>query len=243
MRFPFGRSFWARNAAAAKVVIDAINAIGTVEYTDECKGKIEAARAAYDALNDTRKALVTNLSILTTAEKTYADLKKAAEEAAAAIAAAKVELNKAIGELSDLKSFAETQEVTDVASALATAIKAAKDVADDEDTTLEQVNAAILAAQKALEDASAAIIDEARDRVKAELDKLLLPEDSEACKKIVADAKDAIDALTTDPEKSFDENLGDLTKAGEDIYNKAKADLEAQRKAEETPTGIDQIVN
>lgn len=230
----------ADDAAAAKVVIDAINAIGTVEYTDECKGKIEAARAAYDALNDTRKALVTNLSILTTAEKTYADLKKAAEEAAAAIAAAKVELNKAIGKLSDLKSFAETQEVTDVASALATAIKAAKDVVDDEDATLEQVNAAILAAQKALEDASAAIIEEARDRTKAELDKLLLPEDSEACKKIVADAKDAIDALTTDPEKSFDENLGDLTKAGEDIYNKAKADLEAQRKAEETPTGFDQ---
>ena len=230
----------ADDAAAAKVVIDAINAIGTVEYTDECKGKIEAARAAYEALNDTRKALVTNLSVLTKAEEDYAALKKAAEDAAAAIAAAKVELNKAIAELTALKSFAETQLVTDVAAALGTAIKDAKDVVDDEDATLEQVNAATSTSLKALDDASAAIIKEARDRMKAELDALLKPGDSEACKKIVDDAKDAIDALTTDPEAGVDENLDAITKAGKLIYDKAEADLIAQR-ASEIPTGFENI--
>ncbi|MBQ2067610.1 MAG: metallophosphoesterase, partial [Paludibacteraceae bacterium] len=73
----------AADQAAAKAVIDKINAIGTVAYTDASKALIDAARAAYDALTADQKALVTNYSTLTAAEKTYADLKAAAEKAAA----------------------------------------------------------------------------------------------------------------------------------------------------------------
>ena len=58
----------------AAEVVDLINAIGTVEYTDECKAKIEAARAAYDALSTADKALVTNYSTLTAAEAAWAAL-------------------------------------------------------------------------------------------------------------------------------------------------------------------------
>ena len=58
----------------ADPVIALINAIGTVEYTQECKNRIDAARAAYDHLTDAQKALVINYSTLTNAETTYASL-------------------------------------------------------------------------------------------------------------------------------------------------------------------------
>ncbi len=67
---------------AAGAVVAQIDAIGTV--TLESREAIENARAAYDALNDTRKALVTNLDVLTAAEAALAQLEaeKAAKEAA-----------------------------------------------------------------------------------------------------------------------------------------------------------------
>ena len=58
----------------ADPVIALINAIGTVEYTQVCKNRIAAARAAYDHLTDAQKALVINYSTLTNAEATYASL-------------------------------------------------------------------------------------------------------------------------------------------------------------------------
>ena len=63
----------------ADVVFDLIEAIGTVEYTDECAARIEAARAAYDALTEDQQGLVTNYDELTAAEDRYAELKDAAE--------------------------------------------------------------------------------------------------------------------------------------------------------------------
>ena len=69
----------AADKAAAKDVDDKIAAIGTVEYTDASKALIDDARAAYNALTDDQKALVTKLTTLEDAEKTYEDLKKAAE--------------------------------------------------------------------------------------------------------------------------------------------------------------------
>jgi|GEM_PF-1593173 len=53
--------------------IDLINKIGTVEYTQECKAKIDAARAAYNELDADQKAKVSNYNILTQAEQTYAE--------------------------------------------------------------------------------------------------------------------------------------------------------------------------
>ena len=78
----------AANQAAANAVITKISAIGTVEYTTECKAKIDAARTAYDALTQAQKDLVSNYGTLTTAESAYSTLKAAADEAAANQAAA-----------------------------------------------------------------------------------------------------------------------------------------------------------
>ena len=58
-----------RQAAAA--ADDLIDAIGTAEYTDECKAKIDAARAAFNALTPAQQALVTQLDALTAAEAVY----------------------------------------------------------------------------------------------------------------------------------------------------------------------------
>ena len=56
---------------AYEKAMNLINAIGTVELTAECKAKIDAARAAYDALSDGDKAQVTNITTLTTAEAAF----------------------------------------------------------------------------------------------------------------------------------------------------------------------------
>lgn len=61
---------------AADEVMELIGAIGTVTLQKE--NAIVAARNAYNRLNDTRKALVTNLSVLTDAESTLAQLKEEA---------------------------------------------------------------------------------------------------------------------------------------------------------------------
>ena len=48
-----------------------IDAIGTVEYTEECEGKINAANQAYAALSDYLKSLVENADVLTQANDDY----------------------------------------------------------------------------------------------------------------------------------------------------------------------------
>lgn len=67
------------DAKKAAEVSSLIEAIGTVAYDEASKAKIDTARAAYDALTDTQKALVSNVKALTDAEARYAELKKEAE--------------------------------------------------------------------------------------------------------------------------------------------------------------------
>ena len=71
------------NPATAKDVIDLIDKIGNVTYTDACKAKIDAARKAYDALSAEEKAKVTNYKKLTDAEDQYKKLKAADDKAKA----------------------------------------------------------------------------------------------------------------------------------------------------------------
>ncbi|MBR6035264.1 MAG: BspA family leucine-rich repeat surface protein [Paludibacteraceae bacterium] len=235
----------AADKAAADAVIGKIDAIGTVEYTDACKILIDDARGAYDKLTEDQKALITaeQLKVLTDAEAKYAELKAAAEKAAAKLAKAKEELNAVIAELEVLKNFAHDNGLTEIEASLGFSITTAKGVADNEGATIEQVQGATTVAQNTLSSAEDSLLTIAKTRFKAELDKLLKPEDSDACKQIIADAKDDVDAITIDKEKSAAENIAAVQKAGEDILNKAKADLEAQRKSEETPTGVESIQN
>ena len=83
-----------RDDEAANSVDDLINAIGDVTFSEEGKAKIDAARAAYDALTAEQKELVLNYNILTIKEGQYANL---AEDHAAANSVD--ELINAIGEV------------------------------------------------------------------------------------------------------------------------------------------------
>lgn len=65
-----------QDAAAAKAVVDLIDAIGTVTLASETA--IAAARTAYDALTDAQKELVSNYDVLVAAEEAFGDLKEAA---------------------------------------------------------------------------------------------------------------------------------------------------------------------
>ena len=75
----------AADTAAVAAAVAKIEAIGKVEYTNESKAKINAARTAYDALTDDQKVKVTEeqFKILTDAETAYANLKATAEKEAA----------------------------------------------------------------------------------------------------------------------------------------------------------------
>lgn len=71
-----------RYSEAVKDAIDKINAIGAVEYTPESKEKIDAARAAFDILNENQQEHVWNADKLIEAEEAYRELKDAADKAA-----------------------------------------------------------------------------------------------------------------------------------------------------------------
>ena len=64
--------------ATAAAIRSLIDAIGSVEYTDECKEKIDAARKAYDSASSAVKTLITadQLAVLTDAETVYEQLEE-----------------------------------------------------------------------------------------------------------------------------------------------------------------------
>lgn len=62
---------WKAQPASVEALI---SAIGTVEYTADCNARILAARAAYNALSEEEKALVSNYATLTAAEALYVDV-------------------------------------------------------------------------------------------------------------------------------------------------------------------------
>lgn len=70
---------------AVDAVIAIIDAIGTVEYSDECLGKIEAAVEAYNALREDLKASVTNADKIEFSKTRYEELKADSEAVASVI--------------------------------------------------------------------------------------------------------------------------------------------------------------
>ena len=106
--------------AAADKVAALIDAIYVQERTEETDAQCEAAKAAWDALTDAQKALVSKLDILTDAEAKLAQLKKeAADKAAVDDVIAKID---AIGKVKLDKD----------SKAKITAARAAYDALDDE---------------------------------------------------------------------------------------------------------------
>ena len=179
-------------------VIALIDAIGTVENTAASKEKIDDARAAYDALTDTQKTLVTNYTTLTDAETAYANLKAAAE-----LAQAKTDAKDALDNYKSADDYRADEQV-DLANTIADgkqAIDAATTVAEV-NTALANAKAAIDAiktdAQLTAEEAAAALA-QAKADAKDALDNYKSADDYRADEQVdlantIADGKQAIDA-------------------------------------------------
>ena len=206
------------DAAAAAAVTDLINGIGTVTYTTDCKERIDAAREAYNALTDAQKALVTNLTTLTTAEKAYADLKAKAEadQAAADIVIGKI---NAIGVVSYSEaSKALIDDARAAYNALTDAQKALISAATYKVLTDAEQAYADLKAKTAADLAAANIVITKIDAIGS------VTLSSEPA---IVDARAAYNALTTD-QKALVTNYATLVAA-----EKALADLKAKAAADQ----------
>ena len=168
----------ADNAAAdgAKTLIAAI---GTVEYTPECRERIEAAREAYDLLTADQQALVENYALLTAAEEEYAELE--AQLAASAVE----ELIGAIGEV-------------DLTAGCKARIDAARSAYDEltEEQRAQVGNYAVLTAAEAEYSALLSAVQEAAEAADALISAIGTVEYTEACAEKIAAAREAYEALS-----------------------------------------------
>ena len=199
------------NIEAADNVATLINAIGTVEYTDNCKTKIDEAREAYNNLTNEQKAFVNNESTLTGAETAYANLKAAAEKEAAdtAAVAAAVAKIEAIGKV----------EYTNESKAKINAARTAYDsLTDDQKVKVTEEQFKILTdAETAYANLEATAEKEAADQkaanaVIALIDAIGNVEYTDASKAKIDEAREAYDKLTDD-QKQLVNNYSTLTEA------------------------------
>ena len=208
----------AADKAKADIVIAKIAAIGNVEYSEVCKGKIDDASTAYDVLTDDQKALVNNLNVLTTAKQTYETLKAAAEKLAADKAMADPVITKinAIGTVE--YTYACKDKIDEANNAYNALSTDQKNLVTNLDvlTTAKQTYDAL----KAIADKLAA--DKARDdAVVAKINAIGTVEYTDACKGKIDEASTAYDALTDD-QKALVTNLDVLTTA-QQTYDDLKA--------------------
>ena len=207
--------------------MNAIDDIGDVEYTDECKARIDEARKAYDRLSDYETTLVTNYAALTKAEEDYAAL-----ETAALLAAAKTAAKEELAAYKNTDDYRDAQK-TELAEAIA-AGEAAIDAATNSDTVATALAAAKTAIDAIKTDAeltaeeetaaAAAANQAAADAVEAKIAAIGKVTYTAACKAKIDDAQAAFDALT-DAQKALVENAATLTAAAEK-YAELKAEAE-----------------
>ena len=218
----------AADQLAADDVIAKITAIGEVAYNETSKGLIDAARNAYTALTEDQKALVNNYEVLTTAETTYANLKAAAEKAAADQLAAGEVIDKiiAIGEVAytpESKALIDAarnaySELTEDQKALVTNYE----VLTVAETTYANLKAA---AEQAAND------QEAANEVIGKINAIGEVAYTTECKNLIDAARNAYSELTAD-QKALVTNYEVLTTAETTYANlKAAAEKAAADKA------------
>lgn len=215
--------------ALADAVEKLIDAIGFV--TLDSKEAIEAARTAYDALNDELKAMVSNYETLQKAEQAYALLTETEdlmEQAKAAQEAA--EAAQAAAEAAQAAAEAAQQAAQEAASSAAedkAAAEAAQAKAAEAQAKAEAAQAAAEAAQTAAEQAAAAA--EASNQAAAAAQ--AAEEAQKAAEEAVAAAKSAAQAAEAQAKAQQAQEAAEAA-ARTAAEAQAKAE-EAQKKAEE----------
>lgn len=156
-----------------------IEAIGTVEYTEECKARIDAARTSFDALNESEQNDVDNKQKLLDAEAAYKEYDDFAKSNAVK------ELINAIGEV---VLDNPTKEAIEAAEAAYEALSPeAKALVGDE---LYEVLVEARATYNSLVDNAAA------NEVIAKINAIGEVDGSDECKTRINDARSSYDALT-----------------------------------------------
>ena len=226
------------NQSIANAVIEKIDAIGKVEYTDASKGKIDEANTAYDALTDEQKALVTNLDVLTTAQQTYDNLKAAAEKLAADKAKADAVIAKinAIGKVEYTDACKDKiDDASNAYNALTAdqkALVANLDVLTNAQQTYENLKAA---AEKLAADKAA--FDQYKSEQKAIIEALIKEDDSDAVKDIIKKAISDIDALGYEEAISLDDNKVNINS----FVTSVNEAVEKQRAEDQKTTRIEEL--
>lgn len=199
----------AADQAVADPVMKQIDAIGTV--TLDSKTAIEAARAAYDALTDAQKALITNYETLTAAETSLKALQDAADKAAADKAAADPVIEKinAIGTVT-----LESKTTIEAARTAYNALTADQKALVTNYETLTNAEATLKALQNAADKAAAdkAAADTVTEKIAAIG---TVTKDSKAA---IEAARTAYNALTAE-QKTLVTNYETLTAAEKALAN------------------------
>lgn len=222
----------------AQKVIDLINKIGTVTYTDACKQRIDAARSAYDALTAAEKSKVgtNNLATLTKAEAEYKRLMQAGAtdvdnliskigtvtaNSGPAISNAWNAYNALTAEQKALvKKFNTLQEATQKWNQLK-ADEVVKLIDKIEEPVTEKSKASIEAARKAYDG-----LTDAQKRLVTNTKKL-------------TDAEKAYAQLTATPEDKEDaQKVIDLIKKLTNVTLDSEKDIQAARKAYDALTDL-----
>ena len=208
--------------ARAKEVRELIYGIGEVEYTDECKEKIDVAREAYNALTDRQKELVGNIEILEEAEEYYAWLEENYEAA------------KAVDDLID--AIGEVEYTDECKEKIDAAREAYENLDDDQKTLVQKIEVL-----EAAEEEYAKLVDDHEKAAEVEdlIDTIGEVEYTEECKEAIEDAREGYDALTDD-QKELVENYQDLLDA-EEAYAKLKEDHEAAEAVEDLINSIGEV--
>lgn len=210
------------NAAVIRSVEDKIAAIGEVSYTSASKAKINVARTAYDNLAEALRPGVSNYEVLTAAEARYAELKAAAEDAAAAEPVI-AQIN-AIG-----KVTLESKRLIEAAEAAYAALTESQQALVTNYETLTAARAAYDALVQAEADNQAAA-QAVMDQIAA-IGTVTL--DSEAA---IQEARTAYDALTA-VQKALVTNLTVLTNAESTL-----AALQKQAADEQAAKAVDELI-
>ncbi len=233
-------------------VMSKIDAIGTVECTDECKEKIDAASTAYGDLNDTEKALVTNYTTLTDAETRYSILKVIAEINAIGTVeytdTCKERIELARTDYEDLKSDEEKAAVVnrlvlEYAENLYSALEAKNDAEDERDAAKAERNQAVTAKEAAEAERDQAVTakeaaEGAKEAAEAERNRAVAAKEvAEAERNQAVTAKEAAederDQALTDKATAEDAQAT-AEKAAETAKEEAEAAKTAQAAAEKT---------
>lgn len=238
-RVEFQYAIGSQFIAEIQAVVDAINAIGPMsadqseEALFETRARVEAARAAYDALDDEQKAAVGNYGALQTAEQKLVDdaaAKEAVDSAAQALEEARQQaaedLAQARADASAALAEAQQKAASDLAAAQQ---KAADDLAAAQEAAAQELAAAREQAEADVEAARAqGASDLAAAQQKAAAD--LAAAQQKADEDLAAAREQAAADLAAAQQKADEDLAAARAQAAEDLaaaQQKAEQDLAA----------------